>query len=214
MNMIRRFCLMLLVVTTALALPFAMADEKKEDKKKDESAKSAEKSSKDGDKKDETAKGKGEGKKEEPKFTAKCPVSGEAATKEQKAAYREKDVYFCCEKCKAAFEADSAKFATKANHQLVQTRQFVQTKCPLSGGDINKEQFARVSGVKVSFCCDKCKGSIESATKDDQIAKIFADEVFTKAFEARKKKADGSGEKGEKKKDAGKKSESAEKGSK
>ena len=67
-------------------------------------------------------------KKAEAKFTAKCPVSGAAAKKEQATAYKEKEVYFCCEKCKAAFEADNAKYATKANHQLVQTKQFKQKK--------------------------------------------------------------------------------------
>jgi YHS domain-containing protein len=128
--------------------------------------------------------------KEEAKFSAKCPVSGADAKKEQSAKYKEKDVYFCCEKCKAAFEADSAKYATKANHQLVQTKQFVQTTCPLSGGKLNKEQVVKVGGVKVSFCCDKCKGAIESATGDEQVTKIFAEEVFAKSFAIPKEEKD------------------------
>jgi YHS domain-containing protein len=125
--------------------------------------------------------------KEEAKFTAKCPVSGADAKKEQSAKYKEKDVYFCCEKCKAAFEGDAAKYATKANHQLVQTKQFKQTTCPLSGGKVSKEQHVKVDGVKVTFCCDKCKGAIESASKEDQLTKIFAEEVFAKSFTAKKK---------------------------
>lgn len=138
--------------------------------------------------------------KAEKKFTAKCPVSGADAKKEQSAKYKDKDVYFCCEKCKAAFEADNAKFTTKANHQLVQTGQFRQTVCPLSGGAVNKEQSAKVAGVKVTFCCDKCKGAIEAATAEDQLTKIFADEVFAKSFAAKKQK-------GKDKKDADAKSE-------
>jgi len=124
--------------------------------------------------------------KEEAKFTAKCPVSGADAKKEQSAKYKDKDVYFCCEKCKAAFEADSAKYATKANHQLVQTKQFKQTVCPLSGGKLNKEESVKVDGVKVTFCCDKCKGAIEAATKEEQLTKIFAEEVFAKSFAVKK----------------------------
>lgn len=124
--------------------------------------------------------------KEEATFTAKCPVSGADAKKEQSAKYKEKDVYFCCEKCKAAFETDSAKYATKANHQLVQTKQFKQTSCPLSGGKLNKEESVKVDGVKVTFCCEKCKGAIDSSSKEDQLTKIFAEEVFAKSFTAKK----------------------------
>lgn len=122
----------------------------------------------------------------EDKFTAKCPVSGEAATKEQFAAYKEKQVYFCCDKCKAAFEAEPAKFEVKANHQLAQTKQFVQKKCPMTGGPIDKEQSARVSNVTVRFCCEKCKGSVQSATADEKMEMIFAEKAFKKAFIAAK----------------------------
>jgi len=166
--MIHRYGFMFLLLGLACCLPAALA----EDEKKESSDKSAEKT-----------------EKEEAKFAAKCPVSGEDAKKEQSTKYKEKDVYFCCEKCKAAFEADNTKHVTKANHQLVQTKQFKQTVCPLTGGKLNKEQSAKVAGVKVTFCCEKCKGAIEAASADDQLTKIFAEEVFTKSFVA--KKADG-----------------------
>jgi hypothetical protein len=52
----------------------------------------------------------------------------------------------------------------------------------------------------VTFCCDKCKGAIEAATAEDQLTKIFADEVFAKSFAAKKQK-------GKDKKDADAKSE-------
>ncbi len=132
-----------------------------------------------------------EAKKEKPaeeKFAAKCPISGGDAKKEQKSAYKDKEVYFCCEKCKAAFDAEPAKHAVKANHQLVQTKQYKQTKCPISGGELNKEQFTKVSGVKVSFCCEKCKGATEGVTGDEQLAKVFSDEAFKKGFVAKKDK--------------------------
>lgn len=122
-------------------------------------------------------------------FKATCPVSGSSAKKENSSKYRDKETYFCCEKCKAAFDAEPAKFSTKANFQLVQTKQFRQTKCPVSGSKVDKEQSLKVEGVKVSFCCDKCKGSIDAASKDEQLTKVFADAVFTKSFAV--KKADG-----------------------
>ena len=176
--MVQRYTLMSLVLGLICCLPMALAD----DEKKDGKSKTA----------DNAEKGeKGEkGDKEEPKFTAKCPVSGEAAVKEQFTAYKEKEVYFCCDQCKAKFEADSKEFVEKANQQLVQTKQFKQIKCPLSGGDLNKEQFTKVGAVKVTFCCEKCKGAIEAASKEEQLTKIFSEEVFAKAFEAKKAKTD------------------------
>ena len=125
-------------------------------------------------------------KKEAPAFDAKCPVSGAAAVKEQSSKYKEKEVYFCCEKCKAAFDKDNTKFVVKANHQLVHTKQFRQAKCPLSGGDLNKEMVSKVKGVNVQFCCDKCKGKIDGGTADEQLTMIFGDEAFKKGFVARR----------------------------
>ena len=124
--------------------------------------------------------------KSEAEFKATCPVSGSDAKKEMASKYRDKDAYFCCEKCKAAFDAEPAKYATKANFQLVQTKQFRQTSCPVSASKVNKEQTIKVDGVKVGFCCEKCKGSLETASKDDQLAKIFGDAVFTKSFAVKK----------------------------
>ncbi|MFO1002427.1 MAG: hypothetical protein U0936_19025 [Planctomycetaceae bacterium] len=119
-------------------------------------------------------------------FTATCPVSGSEAKKANASKYREGEAYFCCEKCKAAFDAEPGKYSSTANLQLVQTKQFRQTKCPVSGGKVNKEQTIKVSGVKVGFCCEKCKGSLGTASKDDQVTKIFGDAVFTKSFAVKK----------------------------
>ena len=140
---------------------------------------------------DKPAKAEGAESKEkgEAEFKATCPVSGSDAKKENSSKYRDRETYFCCEKCKAAFDAEPAKYSAKANLQLVQTRQFRQTKCPVSGSKVKKEQTIKVSGVKVGFCCEKCKGSLETATKDDQLTKIFGEAVFTKSFAV--KKADG-----------------------
>ena len=147
------------------------------------------------DKKDSTEKpAKAEGTESKPvakekveaAFKATCPVSGSDAKKENSSKYRDKETYFCCEKCKAAFDAEPAKYSAKANLQLVQTKQFRQTSCPVSGSKVNKEQTIKVSGVKVGFCCDKCKGSLETASADDQLTKVFGDAVFTKSFAVKK----------------------------
>lgn len=124
--------------------------------------------------------------KNKAEFKATCPVSGSDAKKENASKYREGQAYFCCEKCKAAFDAEPSKYSAKANLQLVQTKQFRQTKCPVSGSKVSKEQTIKVSGVKVGFCCEKCKGSLEAASAEDQLTKIFGDAVFTKSFAQKK----------------------------
>lgn len=138
--------------------------------------------------------------KEEAKFTAKCPISGADAKKEQAAKYKEKEVYFCCGDCKAAFEKDNTKHVVKANHQLVQTKQYRQAKCPLSGGDLNKEQVAKINGVNVQFCCEKCQGKVAAASAEEQLTMAFSEEAFKKAFVARKA---GAGKKKDAEKGAG-----------
>ena len=131
-------------------------------------------------------------KKKTPKpvTTVNCPVAG----KEIKIAdaktveYRKAKVYVCCDGCKGKMDKDSTAFATKANQQLVKTRQFRQTKCPMSGGKIDKDQKVKVGGTMVKFCCDKCKGKAEGAKGDEQLAMVFGNEAFEKAFTAVKKK--------------------------
>jgi YHS domain-containing protein len=117
---------------------------------------------------------------EKPKLI--CPVSGKEASKEHSVAYKKAKVYFCCENCPKAFESDTAKFATKANEQLVVTKQYKQRMCPLSGQKLNPATAIDVDGVKVAFCCDKCKAKVEGTEGDAKIALVFSDDAFKKAF--------------------------------
>jgi YHS domain-containing protein len=135
---------------------------------------------------DENKPAENKGKRE---FKATCVVSGKDAVRDQSVEYKGKKVYFCCGNCKAAYEKDAAKFANKANHQLFQTRQYVQVKCPLSGGDLDKTKTVEIGGVKVAFCCGNCQGKASKATGDDQVALAFADAAFEKGFEARQPRA-------------------------
>ncbi len=105
----------------------------------------------------------------------KCPVSGKAVNPEKTADYNGGKVYFCCEHCQAAFEKDQAKFNAKANLQLVQSGQLKQVACPFSGKPVNPETIIDVSGAKVGFCCNNCKGKAEKATGDEQLTLIFGD---------------------------------------
>jgi hypothetical protein len=117
----------------------------------------------------------------------KCPVSGEKASKDHAVDHNGGKVYFCCDKCPAAFTKDTAKFAAKANEQLVASGQATQVKCPLTGGKINPEAKLTVASVEVKFCCNMCKGKVSAKTGDDQLALVLSDAAFKKGFEVKKK---------------------------
>jgi YHS domain-containing protein len=111
-----------------------------------------------------------------------CPVSGKEASKDHAVKYKAGSVYFCCDNCPKAFAADKEKFATKANAQLVATKQYRQTKCPLTGKKLNPAAIVEVSGVEVKFCCNNCKGKVAKAEGDEQVTLVFSDDAFQKAF--------------------------------
>jgi YHS domain-containing protein len=121
-------------------------------------------------------------------FKATCPVSGKPAAEDKTADYKGAKVYFCCENCPKAFAKDTAKFATKANQQLVATGQATEVKCPLSGAKLNPETAVDVGGTKVAFCCNNCKGKVEAAKGDAQAELVFSDAAFSKGFEVKKAK--------------------------
>lgn len=112
---------------------------------------------------------------EKEEFSAKCVVSGAPAKEANSVEYKGKKVYFCCQNCPKAFNADPEKFATKAAAQLLATKQIVQVGCPISGKACNAEQTVAVGDTKVAFCCGNCKAKAEKASGDEVLALIFGD---------------------------------------
>ena len=122
------------------------------------------------------------------KFSAKCVVAVKPDAKEDKfAEYKGGKVYFCCDNCKGKFAEGPEKFAIPANLQLVSTKQFTQTKCPLSGGKLDASKTVEVAGVKVAFCCENCQGKVAAASDDEKKELVFKNAAFDKAFEMAKK---------------------------
>lgn len=120
------------------------------------------------------------------KFSAKCVVAGDPDAKQDKfSEYKGGKVYFCCDGCKGKFDKEPAKYAVKANAQLVSTEQAKQVKCPLAGKPCNPDQTVEVSGIKVAFCCAGCKGKVAAAEGEEQAKLVFSDEAFNKGFEVK-----------------------------
>ena len=118
---------------------------------------------------------------------AKCPVSGKECKEDTGVDYKGAKVYFCCNNCPKAFAKDTAKYAAKANMQLVATGQAKEVKCPFTGKELNTATAIKVDGTDVCFCCNNCKGKASKLTGDEQIDAIFGDKAFEKGFEVTKK---------------------------
>ena len=126
--------------------------------------------------------------KDEAECKPKCPVSGKDADKAVAVDYKGGQVFLCCQGCPGAFKKDTAKYAAKANHQLVLTGQAKQSGCPFSGGKCDPETAIEVAGTKVSFCCNGCKGKATKVEGDAQVALLFGDKAFEKGFKVKEKK--------------------------
>jgi YHS domain-containing protein len=112
----------------------------------------------------------------------KCVVSGKPINPEATADYKGGHVYFCCQGCPGAFAKDTKKFAAKANHQLVATKQAKQTGCPMSGKDLDPDTAIKIGGVEVAFCCGNCKKAAAGKEGDEQVDLVFGDKAFEKGF--------------------------------
>ena len=119
----------------------------------------------------------------------KCPVSGKDIGSVT-ADYKGGEVALCCANCKAAFEKDATKFAVKANHQLVASKQAKQVKCPFTGGKLNPAATVSVAGTDVAFCCNNCKGKASKAEGDELLTLLFSDKAFEKGFEVKKEEVE------------------------
>jgi len=114
----------------------------------------------------------------------KCVVNGDQnASADSSIDYLGGRVYVCCPECIKAFESDPEAFATRANHQLVLTGQFRQTKCPISDTEFDPAVTAKVGGTKIALCCEKCLKKIDDTEKmEDRAELIFGNKVFGKSF--------------------------------
>lgn len=112
----------------------------------------------------------------------KCIVAPRDAQVSKSADYKEGKVYFCCGGCAGKFAASEKKYATQANRQLVQTKQYEQTGCPLSGGDVDPATAVTVDGTSVAFCCGKCKAAVEGAEDKEKSKMVFGEKAFKKGF--------------------------------
>ncbi len=115
----------------------------------------------------------------------KCVVSGEAASLNYSCPYKQGTVYFNCNASRIQFERRSGEFQTKANHQLVVTRQYVQKYCPIRKERISERSSAEVAlaGVALRFCCSHCREHFQIRHRlQQEIEFVFGPRNFERLF--------------------------------
>ena len=114
----------------------------------------------------------------------KCPVMGSrGASAKHSVDYLDGKIYLCCPRCLQKFSDANDKYSTKANHQLVVTGQYVQTRCPSGANIENSNHKLKVAGVEVVFCDEEEMKKVADAANDElKIRQVFASTAFEKAF--------------------------------
>ena len=71
---------------------------------------------------------------------------------------------FCCKKCLAKVEtaSDEEKLKLAFSPAAIKKGFTKQTKCPVSGKEINPEHSVEYKGEKVYFCCPNCPKAFEA----------------------------------------------------
>jgi YHS domain-containing protein len=103
-------------------------------------------------------------------INAKCPVSGKDIDLAKTSTYKGQLIAFCCDNCKGKFDADPAKFIGKVpefkepaekKEEKKDEKKAINTKCPLSGKDVDLAQTVEYQKQVIAFCCPNCKGKFE-----------------------------------------------------
>ena len=94
-----------------------------------------------------------------------CPISGEDVDAEHVVSYT-KVVGVCCGKCQTKLQDSPGKHlekiaGIKASH--------VNTKCPLSGKDVDGATTVDFKGAKVGVCCEKCEAKFDASKHGDKV---------------------------------------------
>lgn len=93
-----------------------------------------------------------------PAVQTTCPISGKPVDAEASIEEGGHKVFFCCKKCPETYKKDPAKYAGKLAAAFT-----YQTKCPVSGEDIDAAVSTKTAdGHVVYFCCGKCMEKFEA----------------------------------------------------
>ena len=124
-------------------------------------------------------------------INAKCPVSGKDVDPAAVSVYKGQTIGFCCMNCKAKFDAKpedligkvaefkaapaepkkDEKKEEKKDDKKKDDKKAINTKCPLSGKDVDAAATSVYKAQTIAFCCGNCKGKFD-AEPAKYIAKV------------------------------------------
>jgi|GEM_PF-2644664 len=102
-------------------------------------------------------------------INATCPGSGKPVTAGVTSTFASHTVGFCCTKCQAHFDADTAEARAHTVAAML-AAQPVNATCPGSGKAIDASIKTAVAGSTVGFCCSKCQAAFAAKPYEQQIA--------------------------------------------
>ncbi|MEM0924702.1 MAG: hypothetical protein AAGJ83_01570 [Planctomycetota bacterium] len=110
----------------------------------------------------------------------KCFIMPKRGVKGKKVMdYKGAKLYLCCSSCVKRMTKTPEKYEAKANHQLLQTGQFVQNACPTSGDAISDASpVLEIGGVKVKFSSEQHKDVVAQLELEVQLEKVFGAKGF------------------------------------
>ena len=120
----------------------------------------------------------------------KCFIMTKRTVKGKKVYdYKGAKLYLCCGACVSRMKRTPEKYEAKANHQIVQTGQFTQKACPLSGDAVtDSSPSLKIGGVAVKFSKAEHKDKVAKLEADKQLDTVFGKDGFKKGkFEPAKK---------------------------
>jgi len=105
----------------------------------------------------------------------KCPITGKDVVSGKTSEYEKQLIGFCCADCVGKFEADPKKYigkvkefkkkSSKSADEEISFDDHINSKCPITGKDVNPTKTVEYEKQLIGFCCDDCKGKFESDPK-------------------------------------------------
>jgi YHS domain-containing protein len=114
------------------------------------------------------------------KSGAVCPVTARPVSPAVSIEYQGAKLYFSSPDCIPTFQANVAKYASRANYQLVVTGQARQVACPFTGKPLNPNiPTEKVYALDVGFCCRACQQTVAGADMLTRLDLVFGDAFKT-----------------------------------
>ncbi len=100
-------------------------------------------------------------------INAKCPLTGKDVVPAHFSLHEGQTIGFCCPDCKAKFDADPAAFIGKVAEfkPAVASQKPINTKCPVTGKDVDPAHFSLYEDQAIAFCCTMCKAQFDKDPK-------------------------------------------------